>query len=103
MHWIISSFAGLCSLGFLNFRQETDQLELWVPNDSDLYSNVQWLKIHNPTDLRFQQYMLVTTDDSDILTPDNLKLLNELRQNIIDLRQEYNQSDLGRSFKSMIF
>jgi hypothetical protein len=27
-------FAGLCCLGFLNFRKETDQHELWLPSDA---------------------------------------------------------------------
>jgi hypothetical protein len=78
-------FATLCGLGLLNFREETDQIELWVPKNSAFYSNIQWLNKNFPSDNRFQQYMLVTTDDSDILTPDNLKLLNRLRNNITNL------------------
>jgi hypothetical protein len=78
-------FAGLCGLGLLNFREETDQIELWVPKYSTFYSNIQWLKKKFPSDNRFQQYMLVTTDNSDILTPANLKLLNGLRHNITNL------------------
>jgi hypothetical protein len=40
--WVILGcliFAGLCSLGFILLESETDQLELWVPTDSDFYRN----------------------------------------------------------------
>jgi hypothetical protein len=61
--WVILScliFAGLCSLGFLLLESENDQLELWVPKDSDFYRNSKWISKTFPSNVRAQQLMIVT-------------------------------------------
>ena len=53
--WVILGcliFAGLCSLGFLLLESETDQLELWVPTDSDFYRNSKWISETFPSNQR---------------------------------------------------
>ena len=79
-------FTGLCSLGFLLLESETDQLELWVPTDSDFYRNNKWLSNTFPSKVRAQQLMIVTTDDSNILTKANLNILHNIMSDISKLR-----------------
>ena len=87
--WVILGcliFAGLCSLGFLLLESETDQLELWVPTDSDFYRNNKWISDTFPSKVRAQQLMLVTKDDSNILTKANLMVLHNIMADISKLR-----------------
>ena len=87
--WVILGcliFAGLCSLGFLLLESETDQLELWVPTDSDFYRNNKWISDTFPSNVRAQQLMIVTKDDSNILTKANLKVLHNIMADISKLR-----------------
>ena len=87
--WVILScliFAGLCSLGFLLLESENDQLELWVPKDSDFYRNSKWISKTFPSNVRAQQLMIVTNDDSNILTKANLMVLHNIMADISKLR-----------------
>ena len=79
-------FAGLCSLGFLLLESETDELELWVPTDSDFYRNNKWIEETFPSSTRVQQMMLVTKDNTNILTKSNLNIMHDILKEIYKLR-----------------
>ena len=79
-------FAGLCSLGFLLLESETDQLELWVPTDSDFYRNNKWISKTFPSKMRAQQFMLISENDENIITKANLDLLNNIMKDISKIR-----------------
>ena len=79
-------FAGLTSLGFLLLESETEQDNLWIPSNSDFKSNQEWLSKTFPSNVRAQQFMLVTENEENILTKSNLELMNDIMKNISDLR-----------------
>ena len=87
--WVILGcliFAGLTSLGFLLLESETEQSNLWVPEDSDFKKNTEWLSKTFPSNIRAQQIMLVAEKGKNILTKPNLELLNDIMKNISTLR-----------------
>ena len=88
--WVILAcliFAALCGIGFLNLENETDQLELWVPTDSDFYRNNKWIAEKFPSSIRSQSVMLYTQDpNGNILTKENLKQLDTILNSIANLR-----------------
>ena len=87
--WVIFGcliFAGLISLGFLVLESETDQDDLWIPLDSDFKRNKEWLYKTLPSNMRPLHFMLVTENESNILTKSNLELMNDVMKNISNLR-----------------
>ena len=87
--WVIFGcliFAGLISSGFLVLESETDQDNLWIPLDSDFNRNKEWLSKILPSNMRPLQFMLVTENESNILTKSNLELMNDIMKNISNLR-----------------
>ena len=79
--WIILAsllICGGCSAGFMLLESETDQLELWVPTDSDFYRNNKWLGQTFPSTTRAQSILLVTKDKSNILTKANLDIWRDI-------------------------
>ena len=55
-------FGGLCGLPmFLGFEEERDGLELWVPKDSNFYSNSKWLSANFPSGFRFNAIILAVS------------------------------------------
>ena len=68
--WVILgvlAFSGICSAGFFILENETDQLELWVPTDSDFYRSNKWISQTFPSAVRPQNIMLVTENGDNIL------------------------------------
>ena len=84
-HWTVLGvlvFAGLVSCGFLLLESETEQLELWVPTDSDFYRNSKWISETFPSNSRGQSFILATTNGANILTKANLILLHDMIREI---------------------
>ncbi len=73
-------FGLLCGAGFMNFTEETEQTELWVPSDSEFYDQVKWMEKEFPSNNRFSQYIAVA--EVNILTKQNMLFLLELKEKI---------------------
>ena len=82
--------AGILMVGLVRYRSETDQNELWVPTNSDLYDNNKWKAANFPSKIRFQQYMLISEKGDNVLTKKNFLKLVEISKNINDL--EFNKT-----------
>ena len=80
------SIAGLLMVGFVRWRSETDQNELWVPSNSELYQNNQWLSKTFPSKTRIQQYMLASENGDNVLTKINVLKLAGISKAISNLR-----------------
>ena len=78
--------AGLISLGFLLLESETEPDNLWIPLDSDFKKNKEWLEKTLPSNMRPLYFMLVSENESNILTKANLELMNDVMRNISNLR-----------------
>ena len=87
--WVILGsivFAVLCSSGVFLIESETEELQLWIPVNSDFYVNSEWISLNIPSKTRAQQFIIVTENDENILTKANLYLLNDIMKNISKLR-----------------
>ena len=82
--------AGILMVGLVRYRSETDQNELWVPTNSDLYDNNKWKAANFPSKIRFQQYMLISEKGDNVLTKKNFLKLVEISKAINDL--EFNKT-----------
>ena len=80
------SIAGLLMVGFVRWRSETDQTELWIPTNSELYQNNKWLSKTFPSKTRVQQYMLVSENGDNVLTKTNILKLAGISKDISNLR-----------------
>ena len=80
------TFMALCCIGILNLYEETEQLELWVPTDSEFYHNAKWLEEAFPSNVRPQSFMLLTNDGSNILTKKNMQFLAKVNKDIANLQ-----------------
>ena len=80
------TFMALTCLGIMNIYEETEQLELWVPTDSEFYDNTKWLQTTFPSDVRVQSIMLVTKNEENILTKENLLFLVNVSKAITELK-----------------
>ena len=69
----------------VDFKEEKEQLELWVPRDSDFYKNAKWLGQEYPSKSRFSQ-VLLTTKEETILTRDNIEKLFYVHDQITHLQ-----------------
>jgi Niemann-Pick C1 protein len=66
----------------VDFKEEKEQLELWVPRKSEYYKNGKWLAANIPSSkLRFSQALLTTEEDT-ILTGENIRKLFHIHDNI---------------------
>ena len=82
--------ASVLMVGLVRYRSETDQNELWVPTNSDLYDNNKWKAANFPSKIRFQQYMLISEKGDNVLTKKNFLKLVEISKAINDL--EFNKT-----------
>ena len=76
------TFMALTCLGIMNIYEETDQLELWVPSNSEFYENTKWLETAFPSNLRVQQFMLISKNEENVLTKANLQFLAKINKDI---------------------
>ena len=88
--WIVIpvslTFMALTCLGIMNIYEETDQLELWVPTDSEFYVNSKWLKSAFPSSVRVQSFMILTKNEENILTKRNLQFLAKMNKEIAEIK-----------------
>ena len=81
-------FAGISSLPYiLDFKEEKDQLELWVPRNSEYYDNSKWIRANYPSKSRWSQVLLTTTYEN-ILTVENIRKLFHIHAMINSLESE---------------
>ena len=86
-------FAGFCCAGTFLSKSETDELELFVPRNSDFYRNSKWIEGNFPSKFRVQEFIMVSTGKpwqwyygENIVTKSNLDLLNNIMKNISRIR-----------------
>ena len=81
-------FAGITSLPcFIDWKDETDQLELWVPRNSEYYANAKWIQANYPSKSRLSQ-ILLTTKNGNVLTVENIRKLFHIHARINRLASE---------------
>ena len=80
------TFMALTCIGILNLYEETEQLELWVPTNSEFYDNSKWLQEAFPSNVRAQSFMLLTNDGSNILTKANMQFLVKVNKDLAALQ-----------------
>ncbi|KAL5022693.1 hypothetical protein ScPMuIL_001848 [Solemya velum] len=73
---------GLFALGFLRFKESTDQYKLWVPDGADVLSQKEWVDTHFPAKRRF--ITVIMTND-DILKPESIRAMKDFYDKTINL------------------
>eukprot|EP00095_Tigriopus_kingsejongensis_P000433 maker-scaffold171_size289870-snap-gene-1.39 protein:Tk00433 transcript:maker-scaffold171_size289870-snap-gene-1.39-mRNA-1 annotation:"hypothetical protein DAPPUDRAFT_306990" len=71
--------AGLCGIGLMELREETNAFKLWVPSGSDFVANNEWLEANFPPDTRYNNVLLTAPN---VLTPAILKQMFEIHQSV---------------------
>ena len=66
---------------FVDYKELTEPLELWVPHDSDQYKNGKWLEENYPSTIRPIAVLLTSAEDT-ILTTKNIQSLLDVRNQI---------------------
>ena len=66
---------------FVDFKEESDQLELWVPRKSDYYKNAKWLGENYPSTTR-TNVLLITWKEENNLTPEHIRRLFQIHTGI---------------------
>uniref|UniRef100_A0A1B6KFZ1 SSD domain-containing protein n=2 Tax=Graphocephala atropunctata TaxID=36148 RepID=A0A1B6KFZ1_9HEMI len=81
--FIILSFAltSVCSLGLLNFHQEKNPMNLWVPPNSDFKRDTDWFMKNIRLGYRIQTVMVTAPD---VLEPWVLQQLLEIRNQVVE-------------------
>ena len=74
--------SGLFMIGFIQFRDELDMVELWVPDESEFYKNNKWVHDNFHQFEREQHYLLASKNNENVLTKDNFKLLLSISKNM---------------------
>lgn len=87
-------FAGVCTIPYLvDFKEEKDQLELWVPRDSEYYKNAKWLADNTEKSKNRFNVALLTTKDDTLLTKEAMQQLLYIHDKINDL-----SSSMGKTW-----
>ena len=66
---------------FVDYKELTEPLDLWVPHDSDQYKNGKWLEENYPSTIR-PIAVLMTSSEDTILTTKNIQSLLDIRNQI---------------------
>ena len=78
-------FAGLiltilCSIGFINFDYQNTVIDLWIPQNSDIYVNYQrTIKLFGDYDSDMT-LLISHKQGKNLLTPDNLNIIYSLSE-----------------------
>ena len=82
--WVIILLAGLlcglCSIGFLKWREETDGLVMWVPEESPFRLNKEWLDRSNTVSARGQSVLIKAKPGKNVLTAKDIQTIFEFRE-----------------------
>ena len=65
-----------------DYTEETVNLELWVPRDSNYYKNAKWLEENFPSTVRYMVVLLETTENENILKGKHIRQLFHLHSEI---------------------
>ena len=99
--------SGLFMIGLIQFRDEEKMVELWVPDESEFYNNYKWVKEHFHSTERLQHYLLVSRNNKNVLTRDNLELMLTISKNMSSEIRRYELSfacvTVGVGYKTTIF
>ena len=70
----------------VDFKEEKEPTELWIPRSSEYYKNAKWLASNTPSSkLRFSQALL-TTEENTILTGEGIRKLFHIHDKINNAR-----------------
>ena len=80
----------LCAIpSQIMYREETDDMELWVPRHYEYYKNAKWLEQNFPATTRYMA-VLVETEDDNIITGEHIGELYEIHSEIGKLTSRKN-------------
>lgn len=79
-------FVGISSVGLLRFHIEKNPMKLWVPPDSDFFSDTEWFIEKFETGFRLQK-LLVTGEN--VLTPEVLNILEDVTTKVNRININY--------------
>ena len=86
-------FAGIATIPYLvDFKEEKEQLELWVPRDSDYYQNAKWLAKNTEKSKNRFNVALLTTKDDNLLTKEAIMKLLHIHNNVNNMSSFMGQS-----------
>lgn len=68
----------LCGLGLIAFNEVSDPDDLWVPKDSQVLEDQDWIDVNFPSNVRREQ---IIAESSNILTPTSLAALLDIYEN----------------------
>ncbi|KAJ8305849.1 hypothetical protein KUTeg_016394 [Tegillarca granosa] len=74
---------GLCGIGMLKFAETNDNQTIWVPADSDVIRNKNWVEDKFPPSTRFVNIIF---EAENILTPTSLKAMFDIYKNTTTLQ-----------------
>ena len=69
----------------IDYKEETLNLELWVPRDSNYYKNAKWLEENFPSTARYLVVLLETTENENILKGKHIRRLFHLHSEIREI------------------
>ncbi|XP_029156681.1 patched domain-containing protein 3-like isoform X1 [Nylanderia fulva] len=79
--WLIMSLCLniVCGLGLLLWKEEIDELELYVPMDSIIREDASWVKEHFRDDLRHESIIVVAPN---VLDPEVLRSIRDIERDV---------------------
>ncbi|KAF2362201.1 Protein patched/dispatched, partial [Trinorchestia longiramus] len=78
-------FTGLCSLGFFNFYMESRPEKLWIPQNSDFVTALEWQKEEFPNTVRIE---MVLYEADNVLTPVVVQEMYRIYKEVADIKVE---------------
>ena len=83
--------------GIINYKEEYDYLKLWVPRQSDIFHNIQWLEKNTHHYVHDDHIILSTPNENDNI------LMGEYLQILFTIHQHLNsfQTKQGITFKNI--
>ncbi|XP_065576700.1 patched domain-containing protein 3-like isoform X2 [Artemia franciscana] len=72
-------FCGILGSGLLNWREETDDVNLWTTENSQVRKSAKWVAQHFTDDIRYET-MIIEADN--VLRPDVLKFIQQVDTSI---------------------
>ncbi|XP_023323071.1 uncharacterized protein LOC111697336 [Eurytemora carolleeae] len=87
---------GLCSIGFMFWKEESDGLKLWQPQESEYTKQTIWLKENFPPDTRFCSILLLA---DNVLQPSVLQQFYLLYEDIVKI--PYNDTSTTSFWKTI--
>lgn len=89
---IALTIATLLSLGNFNLHIEKNPFKLWIPKNSKLIKDTEWL-LNNFAESQREQTVLITA--ANVLDPSILKKLAIINEAVIGIKIQYNGSSVG--------